>query len=62
MLMQAGEGGDEGAFKELSLSETRQILASEEGRALAMAGIEEDDENARYPDLLQELLSGSRAA
>ncbi|CUH86325.1 hypothetical protein PH5382_00234 [Phaeobacter sp. CECT 5382] len=60
MLMQAGEGGDEGAFKVLSLSETRQILASEEGRALAMTGIEEED--ARYPDLLQELLSGPKAA
>lgn len=60
MLMQAGEGGPDGAFKELSLAETRQILASEEGRALAMTGIE--DEDARYPDLLQELLNAPKAA
>lgn len=60
MLMQAGEGGPDGAFKELSLSETRQILASEEGRALAMTGIAEED--ARYPDLLQELLDSPKAA
>ncbi|MEP2716978.1 Hint domain-containing protein [Pseudophaeobacter sp.] len=60
MLMQAETGGPDGAFKELSLSETRQILASEEGRALALTAIE--DEDARYPDLLKELLEGPKAA
>ncbi|MGR3624267.1 Hint domain-containing protein [Pseudophaeobacter sp.] len=60
MLMQAGEGGPDGAFKELSLSETRQILASEEGRALALTGL--DAQEARYPDLLQDLLQGTKAA
>lgn len=60
MLLQAGTGGPDGAFKELSLSETRQILASEEGRALALTGL--DLENARYPDLLKELLATPKAA
>ena len=65
MLMQAGEGGPDGAFKELSLAETRQLLASEEGRALALCGMEErDEEDAEedFPDFLQELLHGPKAA
>jgi len=60
MLMQAGEAGEDSAFKTLSVTETRQVLASEEGRALATTGIEGED--ARYPNFLQELLQGSKAA
>lgn len=63
MLMQAGESGPDGAFKELNLAETRQILASEEGRALALTGIEEQEaEGEDFPDFLQELLQGRKAA
>lgn len=47
MLMLSGEGGADGAFCELSLTEVRQVLASEEGRALSHAGMGAED--ARYP-------------
>lgn len=60
MLIQAGTGGPDGAFKELSLAETRQILASDEGRALALTGIEEDE--ADLPDLLKDLLASSKGS
>ncbi|MEQ3671215.1 MAG: Hint domain-containing protein [Pseudophaeobacter sp.] len=58
MLIQAGTGGPDGAFKELSLAETRQILASDEGRALALTGVQEEE--AEFPDLLKDLLAGSK--
>ena len=60
MLMQAGTGGPDGAFKELSLTETRQILASDEGRALALTGLEEKEDD--FPDLLKDLLATPKAA
>lgn len=60
MLMQSGENEDGSAFKELSVAETRQVLASEEGRALAATGIEGED--ARFPNLLQDLLDSAKAA
>ena len=59
MLMQAGTGGPDGAFKELSLTETRQILASDEGRALALTGLEEKEDD--FPDLLKDLLATPKA-
>ncbi|WP_281709227.1 Hint domain-containing protein [Phaeobacter italicus] len=39
----AADSADDSAFRDLSLSETRQILASEEGRALVDAGKAEDE-------------------
>ncbi|MDE4133605.1 Hint domain-containing protein [Phaeobacter sp. QD34_3] len=48
MLVLAGEGGPDGAFCELSLTEVRQVLASDEGRALSQTGMGAED--ARYPD------------
>jgi hypothetical protein len=38
MLIQAAGEGLDSAFRRLSLAETRQILASDEGRALALTG------------------------
>ncbi|MGR3758832.1 Hint domain-containing protein [Roseobacteraceae bacterium NS-SX3] len=59
MLMLAGNGGPDGAFQELSVAETRQVLASEDGRALAHAGIEGEDARVVTPldDILAPLLA-----
>lgn len=54
MLVLAGDGGEDGAFHELSLSETRQVLASEEGRALAATGMGEED--ARHVDAFEDFI------
>ncbi|WP_417712732.1 Hint domain-containing protein [Pseudophaeobacter arcticus] len=59
MLIQAGISGPDSAFKELSLAETRQILASDEGRALAMTTATEAE--AVFPDLLKDLLAAPKA-
>ncbi|WP_278920933.1 Hint domain-containing protein [Pseudophaeobacter profundi] len=63
MLMQAGTGGPDSAFKELSLAETRQVLASEETQPLTEA-VELEDElaGAPFPDLLNDLLAAAKAA
>jgi hypothetical protein len=47
MLLPAGDTAEESAFHQLSLNETRQVLASDEGRALADTGM--GDEDARLP-------------
>jgi len=39
MLLQAGANSLDSAYRKLSLAETRQILASEDGRALALTGM-----------------------
>ncbi|APG46481.1 Hint domain-containing protein [Phaeobacter porticola] len=41
----AGAAANDSAFRDLSLAETRQILASEDGRALTDAGKAEDDQS-----------------
>ncbi|MFW8637242.1 Hint domain-containing protein [Cribrihabitans pelagius] len=58
MLLPAGNGaetGEDGAFHQLSLTETRQVLASEDGRALARTGMGEQD--ARQFTLLDSILA-----
>lgn len=64
MLLPAGNTGEDSAFHQLSLSETRQVLASDEGRALADTGMGEVD--ARLPgggfNLLDNLLDRILAA
>ena len=47
MLMPAGDSTGDSAFHHLSLTETRQVLASDDGRALAATGMGEED--ARFP-------------
>ncbi|MEL0435933.1 Hint domain-containing protein [Phycobacter sp. K97] len=60
MLMLSGEGGADGAFCELSLTEVRQVLASEEGRALSHAGMGAED--ARYPAPFDAIFAPALAA
>ncbi|WP_291729902.1 Hint domain-containing protein [Leisingera sp. F5] len=60
MLMPAGDAAEDSAFHQLSLTETRQVLASDEGRALSATGMGEVD--ARLPDPLDNLLDRILAA
>ena len=64
MLLPAGgqeaNRAEESAFHHLSLTETRQVLASDEGRALAETGMGEVD--ARLPSPLDNLLDRILAA
>ncbi|MDE4303514.1 Hint domain-containing protein [Phaeobacter gallaeciensis] len=60
MLVLAGDGGFDGAFCELSLSEVRQVLASEDGRALALTGMGSED--ARFPAPFDDIFSPALAA
>lgn len=60
MLMPAGDDTQDSAFHQLSLTETRQVLASDEGRALAETGMGEED--ARLPAPLDNLLDRILAA
>lgn len=60
MLMPAGDDTQDSAFHQLSLTETRQVLASDEGRALADTGMGEED--ARLPAPLDNLLDRILAA
>lgn len=60
MLMLSGQGGPNGAFCELSMTEVRQVLASEEGRALSQTGMGEED--ARHPAPFDALFSPLLAA
>lgn len=60
MLMPAGDDAQESAFHQLSLTETRQVLASDAGRALAETGM--GNEDARLPAPLGNLLDRILAA
>ncbi|UWQ31438.1 Hint domain-containing protein [Leisingera sp. M527] len=60
MLLPAGDVAEESAFHQLSLSETRQVLASDDGRALAETGMGSED--ARLPSPLDNLLDRILAA
>ena len=54
MLLQVAGDSLDSAFRKLSLTETRQILASEDGRALALTGL--DPAPAPTPSPLDEIL------
>ena len=58
--MPAGDDREGSAFHQLSLTETRQVLASDEGRALAETGMGAED--ARLPAPLNNLLDRILAA
>lgn len=55
MLLHVAGDSIDSAFRKLSLSETRQILASEDGRALALTGM--DPVPAAQPSHLDEILA-----
>ena len=55
MLLQAPSDSIESAFRKLSLAETRQILASENGRALALAGMRPEIASSPLDDVLAPL-------
>ncbi|MDC0657157.1 Hint domain-containing protein [Leisingera sp. SS27] len=60
MLLPAQDAVEDSAFHQLSLTETRQVLASDEGRALSQTGMGEID--ARLPSPLDNLLDRILAA
>ncbi|MBY6137898.1 Hint domain-containing protein [Leisingera daeponensis] len=60
MLLPAGDAAEDSAFHQLSLTETRQVLASDEGRALSQTGMGAVD--ARLPSPLDNLLDRILAA
>jgi Hint domain len=55
MLLQANNDSLDSAYRKLSLAETRQILASEDGRALAMTGMAPAPLPAQLDDFLAPL-------